>query len=295
MNNASTLLPISSTTTVKRAADIVVAPEQEGAALAGKVVWWDLSGEVMLDTFNGLGLGDGLTARRPTQGNRLERAVKAAADRTEIVRPSHEGGLRIVREGVDEEGHDTYEAGLRVWIASDSTGAEVLRFSDPDHPKVPVIRERFAHFTQHLTSRDVSAWLTTVAVKSVAAVGLRSTGGYYFIPASHLGQWETIVAAVQSVTHHEFYDLPAHTKATAIKSVLKAIEAEAVAALDTIDERIAGGLSRRGLRGRETELEALTRKLMAYEKSLGVTLGAVRERADKLKSAVAMELLQDDD
>lgn len=278
--------------------NIIIAPETDSAPLAGKVVWWDLSGSVPLHTFNealtAAGFGEAWHAAQPRLGLRLERSLKRVAARDELVRPARaQDGMVLVGEGADADGRNSYEVGLRVWVTP-LTGGEELHFSDPDHPKVEAIREAFAHYSNTLTSRDISAWLTA-AVRTVRAVALRANGGYYFVPVVHLGLWERVLDVVRSCTHHEFYDLPAHTQATAIRSVLKAIEAEAEAAIAGVESKLQGGMSRRGLRGRESELETLTKKLMDYETSLGVTLGAVRERADKLKNAVAEQLLLEDD
>jgi hypothetical protein len=275
----------------------IAASSTADSDLAGKVIWWSLSGDVRISEINAAlddaGLPEEYRLKQPSSGKRIERTLKQVAFKGQIVRPGKKGGYVLISEGQDAGGDNAYSQELRVWTeVQDMT--EVLCLSDEAHSKADIVREVFAHHSEVVATPDVSNWLSTFVIKNVSAVSLRNTGGYYFIPSGDLPLWGKIQRVLEQVSQHEIYDLPAHTKATAMRAVMKAVMEEAELALSLVAEAAETNMNRRGIASRSDELDALTEKLIKYEDILGVTLGVLKDRAKGLKERLAAKLLADD-
>jgi len=286
------------TTIQENANNIVIAPTTTGAQIAGKVVWWELSGPVSKTEWDAQlrpVFGDGYESPTPRARKRLERALNAVAPREGLVRPAAKGGFVLVLEGEDAKGENEYINDLRVWTEKTPDGADQLRTDDYEHPLWAGVREGWEKSFDVLATPDVSVLLTGFAAEC-SAVPLRTTGGMYFIPASKLAVWEAMAQRVREVSSHSFIDLPCHNDSTAIESALKAIRLEAEEALEKIEKKLdSGAMNRRGYKGREKDLEDLGQKLLRYERDLGVTLDDLKAKTRGLKVEVATNLLEDMD
>jgi len=283
--------------------DLTVAPETKGAAIAGRTAWWDLRGPVGLDRVHDVltaaGVPEDKLPGAPTVAPRLFRACEAVADRDQMVRPvksgTFRGGYALMTEGQDANGFPKGGTALAVRASRDDQGVLTLEFSDAAHPKAKALAAEFTRAGEMLTGTDISAWLATTLVPLCLAVRLRQSGGFYFIPAPRCALWLAAVEAIASVTGCEFYDLPVHTQATAIRAAVKAIQNEAEEGFAKVAKSLQDGTGRRGLRSREREMEALAAKLAEYEAVLGVTLDSVKAKAKLAKNNVAQALLEDDE
>jgi len=266
-----------------------IADEAISTDIAGRVVWWELSGLTDADRWNGAVCED---ARAPLASDkmRLERALRDAVGRSKeiLIRPT-KVGLALVRERQDQR--NEYEQECSVWL-NENDGVEC---SDTEHPLWPQIQESWATYRAALATRDVSVALCRAA-KAMMAVPLRPAGGMYFIPASQLPQWDQLAATAQEVGAHNFFDLPCHTQATATKAVLAAIRAEAEEALRAQEVKISEKdrkMNSAGWRARNKDLLQLQDKLETYERALGSSLEDLRAKTKGLRREVAVNLLDE--
>lgn len=271
---------------------------EDGAAVAGRVVYWRLEGtiehEVLSEAWLEAGLDEDLLPSPPTPERALKRSLKSWASKRVLVRPLGKDvrGYALVAETA--EGKElSHETELRVVLAHDDDGRPELEVEPLSHELAGDVRRRFLVATMELDSRDSSTWLANLIV-AVDAVSLRDKGGVYFIPRDRLPLWDRFVEVLGAVSEHRVFQIPALPTADAVAAVLDAVTTEAADVVGRIENDLADPgleLGKRALRTRVGRLEELLEKVGRYEELLDSKLDDVRDRIGDIRANVATALL----
>lgn len=271
--------------------DRIVAVPSLQADAAGAIVWWRLEGTVdgfrLRAAWQAAGLDEEDLPALPSEEKAMRRAAKEQQEKHRLVR-AIDGVVKawaIVEERTDGSTLD-YDVACRVRY--NGAGVEV---DPPDHPIAEDVRASFHRHLGELQTQDISAWLCRRA-ELVSAVGLRDTGGIYFVPRGGLDTWRRIAAAVREASLNRVFEVPALTSEEAVDAILDAVAQEAEQAAAKMEEALhAGELGARALRGRADRCDAIKQKVEMYEQLMGRGVARIHERLDGLRQNLVVAAL----
>ncbi len=266
----------------------------EAAATAGTISYWRLSGAVSLEhltqAWRAHNLNPKLLPHAPSDETALSRAVKEEAAKRILVRPlARRGAWAIVRETTSAEIILSYTTLLTV----QATPAGVVYTQEGAIPAehAEIVARITDNCTKHhgeLAPEDIGTWLVKLAYDN-SGVALRDTGGIYFVPRQHTAFWGQVVAAIESVSGHRVFRIPAMKNSEAIDAITDAVTQEAEMIVRQMESELQG-LGDRALATRRKACEELLAKVSAYDALLGVQLKC-RTRVEELQAAIAMAAL----
>lgn len=277
--------------------DYVVTPE--AISTAGLISYWRLSGSITLDaltvTWQQQGLDEKLLPKPISRETALGRAVREQAAKRRLVRPLAKHGAWAIVDEVIQNEKPYYETVMTIAYRNsypDFT-CDVGEALSAYQPIVDNITRAYARQQGELDSEDISAWLVKLG-NANSSVALRDTGGIYFVPRGNVEHWRKIVAAIESVSSHRVYRIPAMKNSEAIDAITAAVTAEAEGIVLTMEQELqrAGDdtLGQRALKTRAAQCRELLAKVSTYDELLGTQL-KVRERIDSMMAMVAAAAL----
>lgn len=271
---------------------------EHGAKGAGAIVWWKISGPTMVAalsaTWADMGLNEDLLMSPPTPGDALRRALAIHARTTKagkqlVSSTGVENHYVVVLETPnatqDDVDHETI-AKASVDKQDGLTVSGAYRITD-------VLRADYVANLTTFNGEQISQWLSGTLLPAINAVSLRVGGGLWFVPATHLEQWRTMVGVIQAVSAHVVFSIPAlSTEREAIAGILDALSTEADQAAQKMeDELINQDLGPKALQNRMARLELVTLKVQSYEEMLGTSMETLRARLDHLNAQMAAAIL----
>ena len=271
---------------------IVIVPDHQGRA--GCVTWWRLSGVMDYDRLKmewarrDLPLAD--LPAPPTDAAALRRALDGYKGPRTLVRGLPGGGYAVVDEefGADEDDPE-YDVRFKVWLDMDELE---MRFDrEMEEAEIDRIHERFVAARRDLTHAEISPWLVRHGVK-MQSVGLRDTGGIYFIPEQFAPTWSALADIVRECSASRVFEIPALMSGRAIEAIMEAVIAEAQTEVDKLTSALdTTEVGVRGLKGKAAKCEALADKLRLYEDLLGSKMGSIHERVEAIDARIADMIL----
>lgn len=263
---------------------------------AGGIVWWRLSGDVILDElraeWSARGLPETALPTPPGPAAALTRAMAEHRGRHVLARPlgNRGEGHALVYERLTAETMDLeFSTGLKVRL--DPVGRP--RFEPTDHPLVTEIKAAYNRHLELLSPADVGTWLVKL-VRRVDGIPLRDTGGVYFVPYTRVPEWTAMVTAIHAASAHRINDLPALRAEDAVSSILDALTAEAEGVAAELEEDLASELTAKKAGNRVTRCEQTEAKVARYEALLGIKADALRTRLEGLRAQLAVAAIQED-
>lgn len=277
--------------------DLTVTPES--IATAGAISYWRLAGPVALDQLTKawaqLNLDPKLLPKPPGDEVALGRAVREQASKRRLVRPlSRRGAWAIVDETVAGERLD-YTTVMHITF-KDGHGPEFdwSGASETASGLRQAIYDAYARHRAELAPEDISAWLIKLADAN-NAVTLRDTGGIYFVPRPGVPFWRSVVTALEAVSSHRVFKIPAMKNSEAIDAITEAITGEARSLVAVMEEELQrtgdDKLGDRALATRADACKGLLAKVKSYEDLLGVQMSKVVERVEGLQAGIASAAL----
>lgn len=283
----------------------VVAVHGDAIQEAGTITFWRMSGDTdgakLEAAWTAAGLDPDDLPSLPTDTVACRRAVYEQRGPATIVRPLRRrddpDGWALISETTDKTIHHTPE----LHVLPNKIGQ--LKFETPDGDEVipsppgvnrgsvhDIAREIADSYDRHLStlnSNDMSTWLVK-AVRDLDALGLKDTGGVYFVARQFVPQWERITKVVREATPHEVLLIPAMRTDEAVETILSSLQAEAEAEAQSMFDEIAeGSLGGRALRNRADKCAALQRKVQQYERLCGRALPGLTDRLTELSGSLA--------
>ena len=269
----------------------------------GVITYWSASGDHSLQLVQSAWMAAGLppeieklAPQAPQPAECLTRAVHSVAgQRAHVVRRHPKGGLLVIPERVTEDGEDLdLTSGQRLRVTWDPK-AGALVFDVPTHPLVHAIQSSFVHHRTHLTAGDFGDHLPVV-VRALDAVGLRSRGGFYFVPRTSEGAWGRVLEALKASTHGQVkvYRIPVLAADEALEAVVDAVLLETEAAARTVCAEVElakGSLGKRAAATKAKAMDSALTRVEAYEALLGVSLVAARNAVSMAQGAVVAAAL----
>jgi hypothetical protein len=271
------------------ASDIIAVPE--GAPTAGAIVWWRLSGGVLIDDLEeawaDAGLNLDLLPSTPTGITALRRAIQEYQGEHRLVRKlGDRSGYAIVSEIAEGRELD-YNVDTRVVL-----GQSGLEFSWASQDFEAYIEASYAAHLSELSPSDVGSWLVK-RLEACDGVKLRDTGGIYFVPHTTIAGWRIIAGAVQDASSHVVFEVPALRNETAVEAILDAISQEAKTEADRLaEDMLQDKLGARALNNRAELCSQMREKLRRYEGLLGRSLETFSERFEDLGEQLTVAALK---
>lgn len=280
--------------------------------VCGAIVFWRIEGGVPIAAvraeLEAAGLPDKVLPEAPTREVVLSRAVKhacgAVPGRRPVTRLLKDGSWSIAMALDAEE-----DAAARV--ADDRFGRRLAL--------VPVARVRLSPggkfigkaddasgeaflascealvnaAGESLDVADVPAWLVKLT-GAVDATALRPQGGVYFVPRHTMPAFRAIVAAVHGHTATRITAIPAVKGDDASGAILEGLRHEAEAAFAALMEATneKGDVARRN---RQSEIDALVKKIERFEASIGSRATAARAALETANAAAYAHSVKRDD
>lgn len=266
----------------------------EHVPCAGGIVWWRLSGDVMLDElraeWTARGLPDGLLPTPPGPQAALTRAVAAHRSKRTLARPlANRAGHALVHERLSVDDDLEYSTGLRVKL--DGLGRPA--FEPTTHPLVPDIRRSYERHLDTLSTHDIGAWLVRL-VLHVDGIRLKDTGGVYFVPYQRVAEWGAMTQAIHATSAHRVNEVPALRAEDAVNSILDALSAEASTVADALESELASGLTPRVAGNRVRRCELTVAKVSRYETLLGAKADDLHARLEALRAQLCVAAITED-
>lgn len=262
---------------------------------AGAMVWWELSGPVLLEdmkeALEAEGWDETATPEPASLALALGRAAGAAlASKRQLLRPlSKRGSWEIVQESVVSEDDDyvgdvvegcQYKSVLKGWVED---GAIVLR-GDPE--MAAKVRALVPNYQATIEVTDFSSWLLDQAA-ACHAVALRSRGGFYFIPKERLDRWQAVKRVTRACSGHSLREISAMRTEEAVEAIMSAVTREVVASFSEMEEWMKkDNFSNRGANVVEANLEKAREKVELYSKLLGAGMESVMARHHQVVGAL---------
>jgi hypothetical protein len=279
--------------------DLMITPEAAG--VCGAVSYWRASGSVSIATmkaaWDAAGLDEKLFRKVPEPETALRRAVLDLAkrvtvnDKTErrtLIRPQVEASTWAVVEEIVQEGETPTYKTLEIvsfvkdlgphFFPADGTSAQTQQIAE-------TVMARFSAQQGLFAPEDITGWLVSLAYKQ-GAVTLRDSGGVYFIPRPAMDFWNKAANAIQSVSDHKVFRIPAMRNDEAVAAIIDAVTAEAEQEAQKINDEIMAGLGDRAIETRKTRIAELLAKVGSYEELVGQKM-KITERLESLQAAVA--------
>jgi hypothetical protein len=263
---------------------------------AGAISYWRLSGDVDLNALTGAwaaaGLDTLLLPEPPSGRVALSRALRdidgKVTDNTRRQAIKAQGGWWGVLEIVsDANGHIHTN---QVCRARYNTADQKIEVADAYFSLEQQIRAAAVTHRGRLAPSDVSAWLIKVA-DARSALGLRDSGGIYFVPRTHVDFWAKVADVLASVGDHKIFRIPALKTDEAVDAIIDAVTQEANKAAELLTANLlAEGDDAPGTRALGTmakDCQAKLDKIRHYEDLVGVKLPDVVAKVQALAAKVA--------
>lgn len=254
----------------------------------GAVVYWTLSGAIDLAAITAAwgSLPGEWMPRKPSEATALSRAAAEQRGRSCLVRRDPKGGWAIITERALDQRLDFNQA-ARVFLDQEGKLSVLDGEEQPltgqlaDH-----IRASFAATLETVGSDDASEWLTNTMAR-LNAVALRQTGGIYFVPRGSVERFRALKAAVQGASRHRIFEIAAMKSSEAVTSVLDALQREVDALAEQVRGELVEGFGARAASTRVGQIQALSSKVLSYERLLGTPLAGARTALHKLSEEVS--------
>lgn len=305
----------------KRSAFVGVNSEEMPDGFVGRGIFWVPNGAVpyqpVADALTAAGFDDeemDLIPSRPSPMVALRRAMDSVScqhtangELGYYVSPLSVGGkgkknkqgwLIAQRKNDGEATAGASAATVDLVCHTESTeveGEKRLHFTfDPeDHPCREEIEAKYAYFLEHLTSDDVSYFLTQCVAKSKLfnMVPFRPSGGFYYVAPKMVPIWQLFTETFAPVTGVMFHYVDMLNTATSfIEAALAGVSATLGNRIDTLSHELEKGPGLRKLNNATDEVAELLSVAAGHEAVLGGVLGDLREKAERLSAALRQKI-----
>lgn len=274
----------------------------ENVPTAGAIVWWRLSGTVDYEKLKAAWAAAGLDEKRLplpcTPTTALRRAANELREKRRLVRPLGRGnGFAIVRERVTKDQKELdYEVLCKVTLnAVGRVQIETVGAVDNEVAKIShEVRAAYEKHLGELQTEDFSGWLVRL-MPHLDAVGLRDSGGVYFVPHAAVDSLARAAAVLRDVSEHAVHRVPALRSDDAVDAILDAVAQEAEAEALAMEQDIVDGkLGAKGYTNRVVTCEEVEAKVTRYEELLGRSLPKLTERLEKLRANLTVAAMKAD-
>lgn len=270
----------------------IIAMPSLGDGASGKIVFWPLSSDLishdeLTKAWAEQGLPADLLLSTPEPEKALSRAV--VAQRRPQLLIQQVKGAWVLTDVRTQKGTKKIEAPSEVdYIPRSAISLNKIgrvQVEPFNYTLEQEIREAFERGLGQLERADISLWLSTKIIPYVRGVCMKPNGGMYFIPKSTVAAWDEIVAVIKSVSSHKILSIPAMESKEAVEALLYAIEQEAEAEADYLEEKLADeSIGVRAIQNLETHAGLVIAKVAQYEEMLGVKLEAITSKLHGLKA-----------
>jgi len=265
----------------------------ENVDTAGVIVWWRLVGGMDIGRLRTAWANNNLDEEwlpnDPTPTVAMQRAVAEQRGAHRLTRRLKTGTWLVVNEHESIDGDDlVYETDIKVSI--NEVGR--LGIEPDDHEQAETLRARFTHYLSNIIQADVSAWLVEMMPKC-SAVGLRDTGGIYFVPRFAVPMWDRMLKALREASPHVISCVPAMRSGEAMDALTEAITQEAKRAADVLERELTdASLGKRALEHRVETMDDIKAKVEAYEDLMGRKLETLHAGIDDLRAQLTTAILK---
>lgn len=236
-------------------------------------------------------LDDQELPKAPTAATALKRALDEQKSRNVLVRPlKGERGYALVLEKHDEDTDLDYTVDLTVRLDD----MKLATFSNANHPLASLITAKQLYHRTVYNEQDISSFIIDVAKKH-DAVSLRDTGGIYFIPRTHLDEFNKRAEVLEKVSGLTVFRIPAEDSDSTVKAVLAAIEEEAQRGIEEVKAFMhpedGNQPGERAIKTKLSKVKELSSKVSRYEGLLGESLESFKNKLSSLQTDMTVMTL----
>jgi|GEM_PF-4549411 len=280
---------------------------QSGFSGAGVIAWWEMRGRVDPDALSDAFAESGLDIKVPrtSPARALSQAVakyagrRASRDHGAFAVAGPRGSWFLVERTLLDEGVDLALATFaKVEVSDEECVVTPLNGSESDPAKEVKLGIAYqiagaADIFAMTTGRaQISGWLSRVHLDRFAGVSLRSSGGFYFVPAAMRDQWAAFWRVLAAQTANEVSSIDALPTEETIAAVSAALRRESDNALDALSKVMAEaaetGLGDKSRNAQLREIKRLRAKLAKYSGLLGASLADIIQAADDIEVTLAV-------
>lgn len=258
---------------------------------AGRLVVWHLHGSFdpipFEEAWRAEGLSSSLLPRLPGEATALKAAMNELAEHRTLIRPlDKHDGYKVVRERAKDDDLEYDTTGLTVRL--DKLGRPV--FSPPNHPSAVRVKALYEEFLLRVPRSGASSWLAGRIMPAVDAVGVKETGGVYYVPPHQVRTFEAMVKVIEAHTHHRVFPIPVVKAEKTVELVLDSLTAEVESECDALLHEI-NAATERAIESRVDKLNTMLAKVGRFEATLGTKLSRAREVMADADGALAAAAL----
>ncbi len=241
----------------------------------GAISYWTLSETpvtALEEAWLYAGLDPDLLPPTPSPTEALRIAMRSETRYQLLARSVSSTRWVLKRENVDAAGTDLdWETVAAAEVHSDS-GELVVHAAEP---LASSVRAAYEHALTHHTATKLSGFVVRQC-RAHAAVGLRDTGGIYYVPPGYVDDWRDFAAALSDAnSRSHVFLIPAMRGDDAVRAVTSALEADITGHVTKMRDEAAKGLAVATLTRRLRACETLRAKVAAYRGLLGSATDAV--------------------
>lgn len=272
----------------------IVTVTEDLAGHAGVMCWWELTGETAVQPLRTAWLDAKLPILHgppdPSKAVALSRAAKEVAARYGgwIAKQAKNGDWIIIaaNEGDAHNLEDvTAEPKARCYI--DDMQNDALVVKTKDKALYQDIVAAYDLTRSALSTGEIGGWIVGLHKKMLNGLGLRTSGGIYFVPRGERPQWAKMWEIIQANSNHRVRAVDAMTSTETVGLVSSALQEEVDAALTEMDEAMEqDDVTARKLRGRAEACEKLLARVRGYDDILGEAAKAMKQQIKAMKVAL---------
>ena len=261
----------------------------QDAKTAGCVSYWTLGAAKIADlaaAWQSAGLDADDLPNAPSPDRCLAHAIKELTETRRLARPLPGGeGWALVDERVTAGTELEYAEVLRAKV-----GDQGLEIKPTDHPLAAPLEAAYRNEEGTYDPGMLSEWMTRMARRR-KAVGLRDTGGVYFLPQPEAELWRKMARTLESCSSSKVYEIPAMRSEEAVKAILASVAREVEQAAADIASKIET-YGARGLRNCEARCVEVQAIVSSYEAILGESLADLKAKLETLQGEVVAAALR---
>lgn len=265
---------------------------EEATTTAGAATYWELHGDLTLDTlkegWEAAGLSEDWLPEKPSAEVAFRRAMGELSGGDIEVEQVETTGEWLLQSREEIDGLPV-RTPLAKWKLDNGTPVQTFGTDALLHE---VLIQTYEIEKQRVTSTDASKWLRWLVEDLLDGVALRWNGGFYYIPPVHTELVRLVKRLVKTASAHNIYLLPMLKNDDAVESILHSLEqssADAVTRLIKVLEENADGdgpLGHKRLKTLASEAAAMKAKMDRYAKMLGAAVPKIADTIESLSAGL---------
>tara|TARA_A100001391_G_scaffold204653_2_gene201103 strand:- start:6899 stop:7954 length:1056 start_codon:yes stop_codon:yes gene_type:complete len=182
----------------------------------------------------------------------------------------------------------SYDPQLKATIESGE-----LRFSDSNHPLVPVVKEVFEQQEGLILGDSIRDNIRNFIERECNAVPMACIGGAHYVPEASLDLWRSFAEAMVEVMPATLVrEITVCKSERTVEAIANSFIDEATSCIDKASKQMDEGRGKRAMSNRDKDLHSCLEKLQGIKSYLGVSLEKIESKLQATQVAVVTAAAQ---